>query len=999
LAKNKEKLPYISDGQILERAQHGSVGMYGSYYDWASVVPHIDKFPSLDKKQVIEEIFEQRTNANLRVLIEYRDKLGLSLRELIDVFYQHKKVFQLLNNAEFIDPEYHQEIVNKYLKHPNVSYDSLWKNSKKLHNIDINKIWQKRKTDNNISRFGIRDIIDNFSDFQTEWLTEMPLGFLNRLRSNHPEVIAERADEFGKKLDREELLDTLFKKKEFYIILRNVEKLGHTKDETLANRIIDAGGDSFVIRMLDFFPRMSRQTYLRLFLHKPQEVTGRILKFDGITKDDVYKAMTTRDTSIGAYIENIIINPSLIEGITLNQEFAEKIMQGDGYVFLLRYLEKFEGINFTELAKELIAKGKITHVIRYVEKFGELDKAWLANEAIEKGGGELLVSNYHNFQGLDDCAIVQKLLQKGGDIPHRIAKHINAFSGLKQDRVLGEELWRECLRHYWDIEVMPELNDFYSPPLDQTFTFAYDLLGEQLIPDIYETIIAVKDGHVSKEDMKKLGITKTGETGINQLRQRLNSFKSKILDQEFDTTLLEESPFYQQYYKAYVRYTNSEWGEHDEQSFEQIVETHNLLKQEKRLRKLPKEYAESGEVIIAKVDREKQETFRYSEQFLSRFGTLRASMAGSLELFNQNKPLSNLVEKAEAKRKQKINDMENDLTRLSSEDAVKKWIGELEHQMEQEGDSVMKRALKKKIDTLQNEKARGFMQKNLSDAFERLRDLNLRSVRNFQSNFVVLSQFDEFHEELRQLIFYYALQKNKPYREPAKNIAHREKPQFNDVGWVINFVDHIVNEETWSKYFTDDNATKAFRKLINVNALNEEFARAQNQASSGTISMEFIPTRGLLMEFSGHIADACWASKYDSIAESFPNFSAVTMVQNKGTKHERLAGSCMLIETTSIDNTPLLVIRGLNPLENVINALSTDDFFDKFTNYARSIADKLGRKLAIVIDDHSGGSATNRPALFQLLTEKNKTLRPVRLASEEDTTFNGYDITHVTYVI
>jgi hypothetical protein len=241
--------------------------------------------------------------------------------------------------------------------------------------------------------------------------------------------------------------------------------------------------------------------------------------------------------------------------------------------------------------------------------------------------------------------------------------------------------------------------------------------------------------------------------------------------------------------------------------------------------------------------------------------------------------------------------------------------------------------------------------------------------------------------------------KNKRYREPASDITCKEKPQFDDVGWMINFIDHIVNEETWSKYFTDQKATKAFRKIININALNEEFSRAQNQESSNTVSLEFIPTRGLLMEFSGHIADACWASKYDSIAESFPNIVAVTMVQNKGTKNERLAGSCMLIETETVDGTPLLVIRGLNPIQNVINAISTNDFFEKFTNYLQTIAKKQERELAIVIDNNSGGSATNRPVLFQLLAGKKESLKRAQLSSAEDTTFNGYDVTNNTYFV
>ena len=965
LAENKEKLPYISDDQILKRVEHGSANVYGSWYDWATVVPHVDKLPSVDIQQAIEGTLKQTTNSNVGVLIKHRKKLGLSEQELITIFNQHKKTYELLNNAEYIDPEYHQEIVDKYLEHTGVSYYHLWQNSNKLRNVDIKKIWRKRENDKNADRYGVRDIVDTFGDFQTEWLAEMPVEFVNRLRFDHPEVIARRADEFGKKIDREKLLNTLLEKEQFDVLITTAKKLGHERDETFANRIIDAGGASNVISRLNDFPRMSRQIYLRLVQEKPKAAIPKILQFDGITKDDVYEAVTTEGTEGGGYIDyidEVLNNPVQIADLQLNQEFAEKLAQGAGYHSLFRNLEKFEGIDFVGLAEKFIADGQTAEIIRNVEKFPGLDHVWLAHEAIyskEENARKELVFNFNRLQGLDETDIIRKLIGKQHNLAYLIAEKIDRFKRVADDRELGEILWRESLGADWAANIMARLNEMYSPSIDQTFTLAYDMLGDQLTPGAYNTVRALKDGSITKDELRALGVTKTGEIGINQLRQQLTKFKSEMLHPDFDASALEDSDFYRQYYKAYVRYTESEWGDQDEQSFEQIVRTYNRLKQEGRLRELPKEYVESGEVRVAKVDREKQEAFQYSEQFLSRFGALREYIAKALELLDQKRPLSHLVDKAETKR------------------------------------TGLLQTLKDKLAQTQHPKAIENLQKNIA----MLEGLDLRSVKNFQKNFETLSQFSELYEELRQLVFYYALHKNRNYREPAKEVTYRDKPQFDDVRWMINFVDHIVNEETWAKYFTDDRASKSFRKLINVNALNEEFSRAQNQASSGTASMEFIPTRGLLMEFSGHIADACWASKYDSMAESFPNFSAVVLVQNRGTKHERLAGAGMLIETTAQDGTPLLVIRGLNPIENVINSLNVEDFYRKFTDYIAQIAEKTGRQLAIVIDDHSGGSASNRPALFELLSEKKIALQKVKLASEKDTTFNGYNIVDCTSVV
>lgn len=913
LAENKEKLPYISDEQILKRADHDyeKSGSYSSnsWYDWATVIPYIDKFPLVDKQQAIEGVFNQTTNSNIGVLIEYKEKLGLSEQELITIFNQRKKTHELLNNAEYIDPRYHQEIVDKCLESTEVSYYHLWKNSNKLRNVDIKKIWQKRENDKNATKFGIQDIVNDFDYFPTEWLTEIPQEYINLLCFNHPEIIAERADEFRGKLDKEELINTLFEKKQFNILISTAEKLGQKRNEAFANRIIDAGGELVVIHGLDNFPKMSRQTYLRIFAREPQETANHFLSFEGITKEDIYQALDqTQASRYSSFVYSCITNHAQVEGLNLNQEFADRLAGAGFGSDLIINLEKFEGIDFVALAEKLITK-------------------------------------HHNLAYL-------------------IAKNINLFNKIAENRELGEMIWKESLKEDWAANIMTRLNEMYLPPIDQTFTLAYDMLGDHLTPDTYIIIAALKNGSITNEKLKTLGITRTGETGINQLRQQLTKFKSKIVCADFDTSVLENSDFYCQYYKSYVRYTEGDWGDKDERSFGQIIRTHNRLKHEGRLRELPKEYVESDEIKIAMVDRKKQEAFQYSKQFLSYFGTLRESITKALELSDQNRPLLHLVEIIETKRAEIL------------------------------------QAFKDKPAQLQHSKADENLQKNI----EMLKGLNLRNIKNFQSNFETLSQFSELREELRQLVFYYALQKKKNYREAAKEITQQEKPRFDDVRWMINFIERVVNEETWAKYFTDDRAKKSFRKLFNVNVLNEEFSRAQNQTSlksSETTSMEFefIPTRGLLMEFSGHIADACWASKYDSIAESFPNFSTIVLVRNRGTKNERLVGASMLIETTAQDGTPLLVIRGLNPIENVINSLNVEDFYQKFTDYIAQIAKKTGREPAIVIDDHSGGSATNRPALFQLLCEKKKTLQGVKLASEKDTSFNDYNIVNCTYII
>ena len=58
-----------------------------------------------------------------------------------------------------------------------------------------------------------------------------------------------------------------------------------------------------------------------------------------------------------------------------------------------------------------------------------------------------------------------------------------------------------------------------------------------------------------------------------------------------------------------------------------------------------------------------------------------------------------------------------------------------------------------------------------------------------------------------------------------------------------------------------------------------------------------------------------------------------------------------------------------------------------------------GRTLAMVIDDHSGGSATNRPLLFAYLSGLKSSLTQVKGVVAADTKFNGYDISSHVYLM
>lgn len=300
--------------------------------------------------------------------------------------------------------------------------------------------------------------------------------------------------------------------------------------------------------------------------------------------------------------------------------------------------------------------------------------------------------------------------------------------------------------------------------------------------------------------------------------------------------------------------------------------------------------------------------------------------------------------------------------------------------------NTLKFSLEEKLTKVSNEKAKI----GLNDRIKSLSQIEPRNLNKFQENIAEIYKFKEFHPLVRKAVFAWSLMKNKDQKDRIQNLFDRE-PDIDTVSTMLDFIDHITNQETFADYFTDKKAADNFSDIVNTRALQQDFAKAQNTDAVGTVPVQFVPQRNLLTEFSGHIADACWASKYNSILKSFPNFSSVIMMQDPGGRNERLVGSAMLIETKDKKGNPLLVIRGLNPIENFINRFSIKDFYEKFTGYIKEIAAKNGRKVAIVIDDHSGGSGTNRPALFEYMNAQRENSKKVSLPNK-GTNFNGYDI-------
>ncbi len=522
------------------------------------------------------------------------------------------------------------------------------------------------------------------------------------------------------------------------------------------------------------------------------------------------------------------------------------------------------------------------------------------------------------------------------------------------------------------IKTAIEVNNEFHLGEEKVLQRVYDDFGDAANFEIYEIYRDLLIGRIPKS---LPGIKQAGEAGINQFKQTLRGLQKDLLQDEADKEMLESSAI-QPWLMNIVGYESSEWGEHNQGAFRDTVDRYLHLKAKRFIRPLSPEYKESEVLKIPKIDKEKQEEFKHIPAFLSRYDTILSSLQEARALSDQPDGIIQLFDRLSKTRDEQLIHLDEQTIKLQSS----------------------KMPEDRRAKALENIKK----QKELLDSLDLK---HIKSGQGPQEIFRVLSSFKSFNDDLRTLVFYASFSMNPQYKTAELSGASKQKPTLGELSWVMNFTDHITNQETLSKYFSDEESLKRFNSLLNISALEQEMARMQNQKKGGEMPFQFVPTRNLLTEFSGHIADACWASKYDSILEEFPNFVSLIMVQNpEKEKDAHLAGAAMLIETESRRGEPLLVIRGLNPKENVINQLSVEDFYNELVNYLKPIAEKQGRKLAIVIDDHSGGAGTNRPVLFSFLSGLQGKLKRIslRLGSSEDDeiyVFNGYDISDDVYLV
>jgi hypothetical protein len=715
------------------------------------------------------------------------------------------------------------------------------------------------------------------------------------------------------------------------------------------------------------------------------------------------------------------------------QHILKKLQETDQYRAIAAGLEHFPTVDQNLLVDKLFETYQAGAITEYLTGFSAIERKELFDRLLASGSASEIGKQMQlgRMSDEDKRAYAFFLLDKDDDISYqRINSSSKFFQGLGLEQVIADKLLNaghlSYLPHKWEdkysfsSEQLRSLESRYLelsadefskyvrlvadlPAADRPRATgeAISVLGSRVTRDNARVFQDILSGTIDEDTRVNLGIHQIGEAGIAELKQSLSTFVSEcraitLSDETLDK--LEKSDILLEVFKGITRYEVSSWGAHDNGTLVNTLRYYRTALRQGRIEPMPIEYQPSRVLEVAKLSAQKEKS-RWTEDLLLRYGTLRTELQDVGIALGEPRPFSRYFNDLRGQIEQMIGNMH---ARLFEGDLNPKAQESIENRVQE---------LTALITPVKEGKPESYP---------------LRSLVTFEQNFHSLARHTELHPAMRKLVFAWAL---RQYPEWKQRIAVLSgEPSVDDINATVEFIEHIVNQETFHDYFVDNKNARLFSGMTSVKALEEGLIRhtqrvgvlqditlsgmtsvdtvekdlihtQQVEVSQDITQVQFVPTRGVMMELSGHIADACWANKYSSIAEAMPNMTAVIMKQNPGdNEHEKLIGAGMLIETTSNSGEPILLIRGLNPIQNFINHVSVEEFYEQFLSYARGIAESSGRKLAIVIDNKSGEAGTNRPVLFGFLSDKKRSLQQVQV-NEQDTTFNEYNITNDTYLV
>lgn len=217
----------------------------------------------------------------------------------------------------------------------------------------------------------------------------------------------------------------------------------------------------------------------------------------------------------------------------------------------------------------------------------------------------------------------------------------------------------------------------------------------------------------------------------------------------------------------------------------------------------------------------------------------------------------------------------------------------------------------------------------------------------------------------------------------------------------LNTLTELVNEHISSHAIESmpisEKQKEQLRKSFNINPLIQDLTNFNSAIATNKNTYNILPTRGVIAELSGDMGDACWASRSTNIMRDNPNMTAFTIVENYADPLAAKSIGSFLVIRETINGQPALILRGLNPRQDIFDqGVSGNSFLEQTLKYLSMIADNIktqegARNVIIVAPRSDSGAFSNRESLN---SAHQNSFSGSEYHLDHTNNFNGYDITH-----
>lgn len=665
----------------------------------------------------------------------------------------------------------------------------------------------------------------------------------------------------------------------------------------------------------------------------------------------------------------------------------------------------------TQIAVDLALEANdFSNLLFFADKFTAEQVQAIVDKVMERGKPDVLLRYPDKLSSEQIQSAIDKVISNKGSFPGSLFDKIHHLTYDQQKQIVTNLIGLKNYDSLFDNQREVEYilgSSLYQ--IDGVFEWLkdnkrYAYLIEVFMELTHKQQVATLDGMWHDESLAEsltaLGISKVATAGIEQLKQYISSFKSNMFDNmelvADPIELQEKGSFAAMALGVASGFFGAEgaWGNRSLDNLIRKIEYRVGIEVEP----MKSEYRPSEVYKISSISEKKQREllntgqFNWGEGIENRYADLRNDIVASSEMYGSPRAIV-----------KKIRELKSEI--LSLRDRLNKEWNEALQANNLSADFTDINSLtdeRTRFSLLNIDKQRkplGYVSDKLLQArpsellsqMESPQDIN-EYFTAIYANISPKNRGEKLDSLIRQMTFAWAMDRNPQTVESMRKLS--ETIDIDSVSQVREFIEHIVNQETFGQYFTDRQQSVAFKNLVGTKGLQEAMIRySKAQSRDGSTEIQFIPTRSILADIAGQLGDACYADTEDSMVESHPNITAVIMRSRPNTASERIVGTSLFIETTNqATGQPILVVRALNPSETYITSkVAVDEFYKVMVDYAKKQASALGMEAGITIDNHSGGCGTNRPVLHGYMLGERSKLQPVKV-DPSNSTFNGYDI-------